>query len=99
MLRSRLYWLEPKGIGTPYIESIISYITRLAEKHSVPVYALVNYELVPELQKEIGGKCIRRIDTLWTHKLKIISQMGVIFIHTLSVNVSHLLTLGLRTLV
>ncbi|GEM_PF-5397605 len=29
--RSRLYQLEPIGIGTPYVESLTGYISRLAE--------------------------------------------------------------------
>ena len=33
--RSRLYHLEPVGIGTPYVESLTSYITRLAMEHNV----------------------------------------------------------------
>ena len=28
--RSRLFQLEPRGIGTPYVESLTSYIVRLA---------------------------------------------------------------------
>ena len=31
--RSRLYYLEPIGIGTPYIESLTSYVARLAKAH------------------------------------------------------------------
>ncbi len=33
--RSVLYNLEPVGIGTPYVESLSSYIARFAEKHNV----------------------------------------------------------------
>jgi TniQ len=33
--RSRLYSLEPVGIGTPYVESMISYTARLADAHFV----------------------------------------------------------------
>lgn len=33
--RSRLYRLEPVGIGTPYVESLTSYIARLAAEHCV----------------------------------------------------------------
>ncbi len=39
--RSRLYHLEPIGIGTPYVESLTSYIARLAEAHSLtPIHLL-----------------------------------------------------------
>lgn len=33
--RSRLYALEPIGIGTPMVESLTGYIVRLAEAHCV----------------------------------------------------------------
>jgi len=45
--RSRLYRLEPIGIGTPYVESLTSYIMRLAEAHCVTPQALVQREIFP----------------------------------------------------
>ena len=33
--RSRLYFLEPIGVGTPYTESLSSYLCRLAQEHCV----------------------------------------------------------------
>jgi hypothetical protein len=44
--RSRLYSLEPIGIGTPQTESLTSYISRLAAAHSVRVRDLVIGELL-----------------------------------------------------
>ena len=39
--RSRFYHLEPIGIGTPYVESLTSYIARLAEAHCLtPIHLL-----------------------------------------------------------
>lgn len=35
--RSILYSIEPIGIGTPYVESLASYINRLAVEHSISV--------------------------------------------------------------
>jgi transcriptional regulator with XRE-family HTH domain len=43
--RSRLYALEPIGSGTALVESLTSYITRLADAHSVSVGDLVRGEL------------------------------------------------------
>lgn len=43
--RSRLYHLEPVGIGTPYVESLTSYISRLADAHSVYTSTLVSRKL------------------------------------------------------
>jgi AraC-like DNA-binding protein len=45
--RSRLYRLEPIGIGTPYVESLTSYIMRLAGEHCVTPQALVQREIFP----------------------------------------------------
>jgi hypothetical protein len=43
--RSRLYALEPLGIGTPLVESLTGYVSRLADAHSVSVGNLVGREL------------------------------------------------------
>jgi TniQ len=45
--RSRLFCLEPIGVGTPDVESLTGYIARLAEAHSVSAGVLFGYELVP----------------------------------------------------
>lgn len=42
---SRLYSLPPQGIGTAFVESLIGYIARLAEAHSVHTGTLVVREL------------------------------------------------------
>jgi len=38
---SLLYSLAPCGTGTPYVESLASYVTRLAEAHVVSVWRLI----------------------------------------------------------
>ena len=43
--RSLLHPLEPIGIGTPFVESLTSYIARLAEVHAVTVSDLAGYVL------------------------------------------------------
>jgi len=45
--RSRLYPLEPLGLGSSLSESLTSYIARLAEAHSVPTGIFVVNELLP----------------------------------------------------
>ncbi len=47
--RSRLYSLEPIGIGTPEVESLSSYLNRLAQAHCVTVTTLIIHELRPRL--------------------------------------------------
>lgn len=46
---SRLFHLEPIGIGTPNVESLTGYIARLAEAHSVSPGVLFGHELLPLL--------------------------------------------------
>ena len=43
--RSRLYAIEPLGIGTPFVESLSGYVARLADAHAVSVGNLVVREL------------------------------------------------------
>lgn len=45
--RSRLYFLEPIALDTPYVEGLISYICRLAEAHNVSPGILVKQEVLP----------------------------------------------------
>ncbi len=47
--RSILYALEPCGTGTPWVESMTSYITRLAEAHGVLPGILMNKVIAPSL--------------------------------------------------
>jgi hypothetical protein len=65
---SRLYHLEPIGVGSPMVESLTSYITRLAEAHSVHPQALITNELVPLLNSSYfrkEGTLYQRIATFW----------------------------------
>ena len=45
--RSRLLPVAPLGVGTPHVESLTSYIARLAENHAVRVSDLAGYGLAP----------------------------------------------------
>lgn len=49
--RSRLYQLEPVGVGTPYVESLTGYIARLCESHSVLPGVLISREIAPLIKK------------------------------------------------
>lgn len=49
--RSRLYGLEPIGLGTPYVESLTGYAARLAEEHSTTPYYLFSEEVAPLINK------------------------------------------------
>jgi transcriptional regulator with XRE-family HTH domain len=49
ILHSRLCDLEPVGMGSPMVESLTSYITRLADAHSVSPITLVINEILPRV--------------------------------------------------
>jgi TniQ len=49
--RSRLYHLEPAQMGTPFAESLTSYIVRLAARHGVSTRTLVTHEIFPHFGK------------------------------------------------
>lgn len=53
---SSLFCLEPLYIESPFVESLTSYICRIAEAHSVLVGALINKIIVPLLNKEYLNK-------------------------------------------
>lgn len=55
--RTRLYHLEPIGVGTPEVESLTGYVMRLAEAHCVSTSALVTGELLPAMKPHgLGAK-------------------------------------------
>lgn len=54
--RSRLFSLEPIGIGTSYVESLSSYVTRLAEVHCVYLGILMTREIKSALSKEYRSR-------------------------------------------
>ncbi len=49
--RSSYYHLEPVGAGTAFVESLTSYISRLAAAHCVSIATLYEYTIVPSLKK------------------------------------------------
>src|SRR5438045_2443795 len=51
--RSRLYRLEPVGLGTAYVESMTSYIVRVAAAHSLSVWTLVTREIAPRFRHQV----------------------------------------------
>lgn len=56
---SLLYSLTPCGLGTPYVESLSSYVTRLAEAHVISVWRLILHVLSPERPSQIPRSSTR----------------------------------------
>ncbi|MBG9692621.1 hypothetical protein ABD91_17685 [Lysinibacillus sphaericus] len=50
--RSMFYNLEPIGIGTPYVESLSSYISRLATIHNLSISIFLKFAISPILKKD-----------------------------------------------
>ncbi len=46
-LRSRLFYLEPIGVGNPYTESLASYLNRLAQEHCLTSQKLIMGQIAP----------------------------------------------------
>ena len=52
--RSRLFRIEPFGVGTPKVESLTSYVARLSEAHSVTSRMLLRREIYPAAGRSIA---------------------------------------------
>lgn len=59
--RSYLYHLKPQGINSASIESLTSYIARLAQTHNVFPGTLMKSIIAPLMNKEYGGANLHRI--------------------------------------
>lgn len=76
--RSHLYHLEPIGIGEPYVESLTSYIARLAEAHCLYPSSLVTKIISCELKQIfIKDYSSRNISSFFT-KSRFINSHGKI---------------------
>jgi transcriptional regulator with XRE-family HTH domain len=79
---SRLYYLPPVGVGTQHVESMTSYLSRLAVAHCWHTNTLLALMLVPVINKpymcggrkhwDAGGSTLSRIST----GVKTINGMG-----------------------
>ncbi len=66
--RSRLYNLTPLGLNSPLVESLTSYICRLAYEHHVEVGTLIQYSIAPVLGKRyIADDKSRSISSFLRH--------------------------------
>nr|WP_290221393.1 TniQ family protein [Trichocoleus desertorum] len=49
--RSHLYYLEPIGLGTPYVESLTGYVARLSKTHYVETGMLILTQIAPFMKE------------------------------------------------
>jgi DNA-binding XRE family transcriptional regulator len=59
--RSRLFCVEPVGVGMPLTESLISLTVRLAEAHCLSSGVLMEKEIAPIIAKTHGGGNLHKI--------------------------------------
>ena len=72
--RSRLYPLEPVGLGTPAVESLTGYVARLAEAHGVRTSKLVVAELLPRLGRpHLLGPVNRGVSAFWQRETRAVN--------------------------
>jgi TniQ len=65
--RSELYYVRPAGLKTSFIESLASYIARLAEQHCLTTRSLIVQKFLPSLEKPYfsGQKSHESITAFW----------------------------------
>lgn len=77
--RSRLCALEPLGLGTPYVESLTSYLTRLAKVHSVSLRTLAIQELLPLLnRKYLSNPLGNSLGSFWKDAARALNGTGAL---------------------
>ena len=72
--RSRLFPIEPIGLGTPYVESLTSYLARLAESHTVLLGNLATHQIKPVIPKNYKSRDLFSIK----HRTGTVNGTGVI---------------------
>lgn len=68
-----LYPLEPIGVGTPFVESLASYLTRLSAAHMLPPSAMLREVIVPYLPAKLS----RNFDNTIGHQGVITNMNGI----------------------
>lgn len=63
MTAKTLFPLQPLGLGSSHVESLASYVCRLAEAHSVGLATLCRHVVVPEIAIDDHGKGLRYLSS------------------------------------
>jgi len=76
---SKLYALGPLGMGTPNVESLTSYMARLAEAHSVSLRTLVIQELLPLLKRDyLSNPLGNTLSSFWKEAARALNGTGAL---------------------
>lgn len=76
--RSGLYALEPLGVNTPNVESLTSYMARLAGAHSVSLRTLMKQELLPRLRRDYLSNPFGSLDAFWLEAARALNGTGIL---------------------
>jgi TniQ len=83
---SYLYHLEPEGVGTAEVESLTSYIARLAGAYHVPPKLLMREVILPWKEKKYGTAADNRyLDEIWkrSHSINGIGSLSLELVGTI----------------
>jgi hypothetical protein len=83
--RSRFYNIKPKGLGTYRVESLHSYLLRLAEMHQVPVWILLEKEVMKIFSKEFLKDYIKKRQTNHVHYINGCSEITEEYLNALEI--------------
>ena len=76
---SRLYALAPLGVGTPNVESLTSYMSRLAEVHSVSLRTLAIRNYCLYLQCDYLSNPFRNtLSAFWKEAVRALNGTGIL---------------------
>jgi TniQ protein len=75
--RSRLYPLEPIGVGTGEVESLSSYVLRLADAHCLPLTALLDGVVTPLIRETRLRSTTASPESVLVEARRPINGMGV----------------------
>lgn len=75
--RTYLYYVQPAGLGSAYVEGLTGYIARLAEAHNVSTGTLLTRELLPSIRAESrqGAYAARAYSTA-VYELRVLNGVG-----------------------
>ena len=75
--RTYLYYVQPIGLGSAYVESLTGYIARLAEGHNVSTGTLLTRELLPSIRMESRqGIYAARAYSTAVYELRVLNGVG-----------------------
>lgn len=75
--RTYLYYVQPIGLGSAYVESLTGYIARLAEAHNVSTGTLLTRKLLPSIRTESRqGIYAARAYSTAVYELHVVNGVG-----------------------